>query len=458
MKKIVALALTVVMVLGLLAGCGEKPMDVQTLAQKMDEVMKGVTAVAAQMGVEMDMTLGITGMSLTMGMDMDADMKYKMDMSAGYVKMKMGIDAMGQSEVMEVESYFTCEDGKHISYAYNADADAWVKSEEDAAEIQALQEQMMGVTMKFSEFPVENMTLAEEQETVDGKSCYVLTVNADGTYMQEVMGTMMESLTGGALMEQDTAMLEQMDWSALGVSMTYHVDAATFLPVQMHAQVQGMGEMMNSLIADVMAEQMLGEGMEGLEMTIDIPAVTVSMTGMAYNDIEVPAVPQDAIDHAVDADAIVEDDWISDDGDAEALNNPPQADGSYLLQVEDTPIHVSIPEGYDVMMSEMDFLEIMTTDYTVAVIYMAVPRYTHQEMMADYEVQVQMAKKENRWLSNEEAESINGFTVVNMIYSDGVYEVTAWKEVPGGLIAVSGSCFEYLPEMDAVLNQIVIGE
>ena len=43
MKKIVALALCLVMVMGLMSGC-EKAMDLDTLIQKMDEAGKTVTA------------------------------------------------------------------------------------------------------------------------------------------------------------------------------------------------------------------------------------------------------------------------------------------------------------------------------------------------------------------------------------------------------------------------------
>ena len=50
------------------------------------------------------------------------------------------------------------------------------------------------------------------------------------------------------------------------------------------------------------------------------------------------------------------------------------------------------------------------------------------------------------------------FTVVNLVYNDGVYEVTAWREVPGGLVLVSVSSYDYLPDVEAVLSGIEIIE
>ena len=149
MKKIVALALTVVMVLGLLAGC-EKPMDAKTLTQKMDEAMKTVTAMSGKMGLELDMTMSMTGMTLDMGMDMEMDMKYKMDLSAGYMDLKFAVEAMGQNEEMGMEAYITSEGDNLVSYVYDSASDMWMKTAQDTTELKAMQEQMTGVALTFS--------------------------------------------------------------------------------------------------------------------------------------------------------------------------------------------------------------------------------------------------------------------------------------------------------------------
>ena len=58
MKKIVALALCLVMLLGLLSGC-EKAMDLDTLIQKMDEAGKTVTATGMDAEMMMDLEIRV---------------------------------------------------------------------------------------------------------------------------------------------------------------------------------------------------------------------------------------------------------------------------------------------------------------------------------------------------------------------------------------------------------------
>lgn len=462
MKKIIALALTVVMVLGLMAGC-QKPMDAATLAQKMDEAAKGITAMAGKMGMELDMSMAMPGMTLDVGMNLETELKYAADMSAGYMKGKYAVTAMGTTEETEMESYIVSEGDQLVNYTYDSVSDMWLKTGRDVGELKAMQESLVGAALKFGEIPAEKMTLAQEQETVGGKACYVLTVNMDGDYflnsMETIMNTMGEELA--VLEALEAELMEGMDWSKLNMEITYHVDAASFQIVQMEGQVQGIGEMFNGLLGTVMGQLMLGAGEEELEMNVEVPICAFYMSEMAYNDVEIPAVPQEAIDNAVTEDELMEDwedDLMEDWEEEPELGNPPQADGSFLMQLGETSVRITVPERYVVLMSEVDFLDVMTEDYAESVICMMVQEYTHDDMLADFQFQVQMAKEEERWLSDEITQDASGFTVGSIIYNDSVYEVTGWKEIEGNVVAVSASSFEYLPQIGEVLGNIVIGE
>lgn len=451
MKKIVALALVLVMVLGLMAGCGEKPMDAVTLAKKMDEASKNLTDLAAKMGMELDFSLAMPGMTMDMGLAMDMDMQYKMDMSASYTAGTMTVDAMGMTEQTRMESYMTMEGDKLVSYTYDAESEMWLKTEEDLAAMKAQMENLMGMALKLSDIPAEKMVLAEEQETVDGKSCYVLTVTLDGSYVQDGVSAVLEALPA-ELEEMDLSGLKDMDLSAMTIKTVFRVDAATFRPVQMDLEILGMGEVLNGLMGELMSA-LAGE--ESAEMTVDVPKCVISMKQMRYEDVAVPAVPQDALDNAVTEEDLMGEleDW--EDTELE-MSNPPQADGSFLMSMGQTGIRIVLPEGNTALMSETEFLSVMTDDYAVSVTYIPVPDYTAADMLADFQLQVDAAKEEDRWLADEVIEGPNGFTVANMSYNDGVYEVMAWKEIPGGLMVVSGSSFEYLPQMDAYLSAIEI--
>lgn len=460
MKKIVALALCLVMVLGLMAGC-EKAMDLDTLIQKMDEATKTVTAQSMDAELELEMEMSVTGMTMSIAMDMAMDVRTKTDLSAMYMDMTVAMEAMGESEETTMEIYATMEDGDMVSYTYETTSDTWVRStQEDYADLMG---QFTGMQQSMSELPKEQMVLAEEQITVNDRACYVLTLNMGGeqfqTYMSDYMGTMMSQLTGtGEELDEETkAMVEELDWTSLDASVVYHVDAETFLPLEMTMDVKGLGDVMNKLIGSMMG--LAGEDAEEVEFSIDVPTMKMVMKNAAYNEaVEIPAVPQEAIDNAVDADELGEDIEIDDTGDDEMLTNPPQADGSYLLSMEQASASIVVPEGYQVFMSEPEMLVAMTEDMMMSVSYMLVPEVTGADMQTEFESMVEGAKEGGYWLSNSDAEEINGFTVKNLAYNDGTAEVYAWKELNGGVLMVSVASYADVPAVESVLNSVTINE
>ena len=62
MKKIVALALCLVMVLGLMTGC-QKGIDAKTVYQNMREAAKAVTAQSADVEMDLEMKMSTMGMT-----------------------------------------------------------------------------------------------------------------------------------------------------------------------------------------------------------------------------------------------------------------------------------------------------------------------------------------------------------------------------------------------------------
>lgn len=456
MKKIVALVLCLVMVVGLMAGC-EKAMDVKTLAQKMDEAAKDVTAMGGKFAMEMEMSMGMTGMTMTMGVKADGEMKYDLANGGIYADVNANVEALGQTEAVDMEVYVTvAEDGSSTMYMHESETDSWIKYAQEGYAEQL--EELQGMTIAMSDVPEEKMTLAKEKQTVSGVECYVLTMELDGTYftdeMKAMMGTAAESLD-----EETAAMMESIDWSALNAKAVYYVDAKTFNTVQMDMEMLGLGDMMSGIMDTAMAEMKELMGGEEMEITIDVPVCKISMSEMSYTGVEVPAVPQEAIDNAVDANAMAEEPVVDDTyTDESMLNNPAQADGSFLLTYEPMTARVVVPEGLTVYMSEPDMLLLMNDDMSMSISYMLVGETDAATVSAEYEDMVQTAKDEGVWMSNGDAEDINGFTVKNLIYNDGTSEVYSWKEVNGGVVMVNCASYMDIPVLDEVLNNIEIGE
>lgn len=450
MKKIVAVALCLVMVIGLMTGC-QKGMDVETLIQKMDEAMKTVTAQSAEVEMDLDMKITTTGVSMNMGMDMDMGIRAKSDFSAAYVDMTMAMEALGQTEETSMEMYAATEDGAMVSYVHESTTDTWVKSvEENFSESMG---ELMGMEQTMTEMPKEMLSLAKKQETVNDRKCYVLTAEMKGEVFQEYMGEYMEQMmtqiSGAEEMDQESqAAMESMadmDWSTLSAKAVYYVDAETFLPLEMTVEVQGMGETMSAMVETMMGALAAGED---VEFSLEVSTFQIVMKNMAYNeDVEIPAVPQEAIDNAIDADAAIEDPVVDDPAYSDiSLTNEPQADGSYLLSLENDKVSVMVPEGYIVYAAENEMVAGMTEDMLNSVNYMLVGDVTGEDMRLSLLEEIDWANENGYYKSHSEVAELNGFSTMSLIYNDDTSIWYAWKELNGCVLLmgaeVQGETFD----------------
>lgn len=437
MKKIVALTLCLVMVMGMMAGCGMKAMDLETLIQKMDEAGKTVTATGMDAEMMMDLEMSISGMTMTMGMDMEMEIKTKSDLSAMYMDMKMNMEAMGESEVTKTKIYGVMEDGGMVSYAYDEVSDIWVRSTQE--NYGDMMKQFSGMQQSLSRMPREMMSLAEEKVTLSDRACYVLTVNMEGelfqTYMSDYMGTVMSQLTGTGEMDEETlAILEEMDWTGMSANCVYHVDAESFLPLDMEMQIHGMSDVMN----DLLASMMMGVDAGDLEFSIDMPAVKMAARNMIYNEaVEVPTVPQEAIDNAIDANTL--DESLSEElisTDDEYLANPPQADGSYLITAGGDTVRVMVPEAYTVMESDEDYVIGVADNLYDTVYYMLYADMTAEDMAAMFNEEVVWAQDNDWYSSHTEPAQLEGYTTVGLVYNNDTTLWYAWRELNGSVLLV----------------------
>lgn len=450
MKKIVALALCLVMVIGLMTGC-QKAMDAKTLTQKMDEAMKTVTELGADAEMDMEMKLGASGVTMGMALGMDMGMKTKTDFSQLYANTAITMEMLGQTEEVSMEMYGCQEDGDMVVYAYESESDSWVKTTmADFAELM-VEAQAQAQGEPYSAIPVEKLTLDKEKVTINDRECYVLTVDLDGEYfksymdenMDEAFAQMDEEMAKAEAemseeeFEQVKSMMEaikNLDWSTLSAKSVYHVDAETFLPVEMTVEILGLGETMQSIMTTLLAELMIELDSAELEFTIDVPTFKLAAKNMTYNEaVEIPDVPQEAIDNAIDADEIAEEEFVVDES---LLNNPAQADGSYLLTCEGDSVCIRIPEGYIPVMSEQGNLEIMTPDYMNSVNYALSEEITDEVVREYVGEMLNYAHEGEYYLSHTEPAELNGFTVETHVFNDGTGTVYAWKQLDASMMFV----------------------
>ena len=251
--------------------------------------MATATHTAGKATLEMDIQLGAEGMTLDLGMDVTMDMKATKDMSASWMDVDMVMDFMGESMAMDMELYTLAEGDEEIVYMREDVSDSWIKTRRERENKDA------SMTIKLSELPREKMTLAPEKETVNGRECYVVNIQVEGAYVQSILETTMPTVSD----ETTLQMMESMDWSKLNASFAYYVDAERFEAVQVTGDIQGLGDVMAGMMGQLL-------GGEGMDLAVNVPVCKLTMTDMAYTGVEVPAVPQEVIDNAVDADAGIE--------------------------------------------------------------------------------------------------------------------------------------------------------
>lgn len=443
MKKIVALVLCLVMMVGLMSGC-QKKMDADTLYQNMNEAMKAVTAQAADMEMDLEFTVSTMGISMNIAMSMDMAMQAKSDLSAMHMDITANVDAMGQSEEISMEVYTAVEDDAVVYYAYESDTETWVKSvEEGYQELTAqIQELTKELGLGQQTMPKGTLTLEKDQVTVNDRKCYVLTQQVGGEELKTLLNTYMDQILNKAIeetgeeideetraeMQQVLDVLKNLDWSKLSYKMVYHVDAETFLPVEGVTEITGLGETLNGMIDTIMAMAMMEMDEEAPAFSIEIPTIKMTLSNMRYNDAaEVPAVPQEVIDSAVDMEDLMMDDELIDT----EVSNPAQPDGSYLLSMGGSSVSVTLPEGYMVFLSETDMLVGMSADMMNSLTFMLVEGATAEDMAVGVLSEVDAAKEGESYKSHTEVAEVNGYSTMGLIYNDETSLWYAWKELDG---------------------------
>ena len=289
MNRIAALVLALVMLLAL-TGCGK--MTTEKLVLKMVEATGGKMMTQATTTMDLELGMKMTMEQMGLNMDLAMDIAYRMDMKMqpdpyrmyGDITMDMAMERMGQTmnETLNSQTYMELADGKVKNYVYDESTGIWLSEEVDVAEM--MDSIAKGMDYSFLKDMIPEITMDEETQVLNGKEVYVLRMTITGAQMQNAMGGAvdMESMLGQA------GLNGELDFSALEVPTVMYVDATTYLPVKMEMEIIGMGEMMKSMMG-----QMVG-AMDGMGLDISIPVCKVVYENIGFDPVEVPEVPAEA--------------------------------------------------------------------------------------------------------------------------------------------------------------------
>ena len=283
LTKLIALLLVLAMVLAF-SGCGK--MTAEKLVAKMAVACVKNPVTQETMDMEFDMSIGAQGFMLSMDVMMTMDMVMSTDPYKAYMDMEMSMSMLGQNYTENMQMYMQEADGTMTAYTYTESTDLWTKQETEVSS--------KDTTANYDwlkELSADMLSLDEDTQSVAVHEVYVLRCTVTGEQMQQMM-----SSVSGIQEALGEVGMSGLDMSALTVPMVLYVDTKTYLPVQMEMEMQGMDDMMNGMMDDL-----LGEAGAALGMEIEVGQIKCVCRDISYDAAVVPEVPQEAIANATTA-------------------------------------------------------------------------------------------------------------------------------------------------------------
>lgn len=181
------------------------------------------------------------------------------------------VDSAGMKMSMtdQTRAYIQVENGVPVTYVHYATYDKWYRYE---------MEEMVGDIMyaySSSEcvYPMapEDLTMDSEPQTLEGREVYVLRCTMSGT---EAIGP-----------EAEDVELEYV----------YYVDVEDFMLLRMETIYHGMDDYLMEQIRTMLGAEVVGD--ESVFTKLEMKEI---LYGIRFEDVEVPELPQEGIDSAVD--------------------------------------------------------------------------------------------------------------------------------------------------------------
>lgn len=111
----------------------EEDVTAESLLNGYYDAAADIEKIAFNMKLNADIFMAAMGQESAVKMSMDVE--FKTDGENSYMKGSMENESDGEKETSEVEQYIIQEDGKQVTYSYDADLESWSKYESDGATI-----------------------------------------------------------------------------------------------------------------------------------------------------------------------------------------------------------------------------------------------------------------------------------------------------------------------------------
>lgn len=456
-KKLSLLAVTALLGMGLLSGCGKV-----TPADIAKDVVKSIDKVKS---IEGNMNLDFSGKisdasqpGISIDMSMKLDMDYQMTQEpeqASYMKGNFGMSAMTMNFDFDMEAYTVKGDDGFESYILANDT--WTKSTAEDFDDQSeslLQKELFEAIAK-DKFEVE---LEDKLDKVNDKDVYVMHITMDGDYLDSLFSLYGEMFDG--------VFNDDIDLKDAKAAMDLYVYKDAKVPAK---AVIDCKDLTNSLMQG--SESSAG-------VSVDDYVVTITMD--SYNTVEPIKVPSEALKNAVDATEGSGDlfggleDGLGGDDDSDSPDDdlsdsmdeaPTDAAGNYIIaNYENTQNAViPVPADYEYTYSSQNYISFESDAYDTTIDY-SFEDYTTMDEMGPYYSDNSYLKDDEDYTNIQETPETTvtigdkevHYTSVSYTYMEeyNCVDCSAWIESPDGTpFLVEISFFPYDEETTFDLSQ-----
>ena len=436
-KRRMSLILIAVLLVGMLSGC----MSAEKVATKMADAMADKYLTHAKFSMPFAMTVnGAEDTDISVELELEGEYWESVDPVALYMEVDCEGEFANQWFSDKMELYLTKEENTYVMYYYSKFADLWMRmdlglDDEDLAEAEE-----MNFSVSVGDIDPDALVLAEETVNVGGSEAYQLSYTLAGQLLQTWLdeqggfsGMLQTAMETTEVDEETAAMMDAVDFSVfdaldltvVNMPMTLYVDKSSYEVKQIDMEYTGFDELVNQMMAIMldMAAQVSGLSLEDLGvdasgLSVEIPALRISLTDMSYDPVEVKAVPEEGV---------IRGKQLSID--------PLQEDGSYVLQESGNAVRIVPQDRLDVVSANYCTLELAGQNDGARTVYTMLDKtWSDSGFMAYVESDLEsiLAERPNAKLLDGEYE---GYTV-KIIKFGNIKIYYAWKQVGDGWLLV----------------------
>lgn len=280
--------------------CGfDSAETLDSLSEKMADAGSSVESMAMATDFSLDAALKISDGSTDVNTAITAsgplEVKATTDPAACSTTGSIEFSAISSGQTIQFESYtVTDEDGAIKTYIKNPEDGTWTVQTADGLDIGKLLTSVSSASAGFSQLEDWGVTceLAPEAADADGTECYLVSAVIDASSLDtliqkasEMSGTDLEASSG---LSQVLPLLD-----GLSLKLEYYVDAATYLPVKLHIDMNDSDLTgINQLISTFMGGMGDEENPSSAELVLNDLSIDAALS---YNDVAEITVPEEAL-------------------------------------------------------------------------------------------------------------------------------------------------------------------